>query len=68
MGRIKFYLGKIKFLFHFIRWREWELVKDEWGMTYEELEDAKKRLPGIKKAALLRILEASEHKPSGESK
>jgi len=60
MRRIKFYLGKINLLAHFIWWRKWKLVRDEWNMTYEELEDAKKRLPEIEQEAIERLLNLLE--------
>ena len=60
MPRFKFYVEKAKFLATFIWWRKWELVRDEWGMTYQEMLNARVRLPEIERGALGRLRKAVE--------
>jgi len=64
MSRLKFYLDKANMLAHFIWWREWKLVRDEWNMTYEELMEAHARFPEIERRALERLLKAIEEQES----
>ena len=58
MTRFKFYLDKINMLAHFIWWREWELVREEWNLTYEEMLDAEARSDEICQEAAERLLRA----------
>lgn len=60
MTRFQFYLDKINMLAHFIWWREWGLVRDEWNLTYEQRLDAKRRSDEICREAAERLLKAIE--------
>ncbi len=56
MARLRFYISKAGFLIAFIWWREWELARDEWNITYEELQEAEARLPEIEREIIERLL------------
>lgn len=56
MSRLEFHIEKAKFLVQFIWWREWGLVRDEWGVTYAQMLEAKENYPEIEKNAIERIL------------
>ncbi len=66
MSRLKFYVEKADMLFHFIWWRNWKLVRDEWNMTYGELEEARKNLPEIERKALERLTKTIEEQGEHE--
>jgi len=57
---LKFYLDKAYFLTCFIWWRDWKLVRDEWNMSYGEMEEARKNFPEIERKALERLIKAIE--------
>ena len=56
MSRLGFYISKAGFLIAFVWWREWKLVRDEWNMAYEELQEAKAHLPETERKIIERLL------------
>jgi hypothetical protein len=56
MSRVGFYFGKAKMLIAFTWWREWQLVKDEWNLTYAQYKDAESRIEEISREAVARLL------------
>ncbi len=67
MSRFKFYIMKARFLAAFIWGCEWGLVRDEWNMTYGELEEAMEAADKIMLAAIERILQATEEEECPDS-
>lgn len=57
MTRWKFYTSKINYLWHFFWWGEWQLFRDEWDCTYEDMLDAERRYPEIERKAIQRLME-----------
>lgn len=60
MKRIKFYLEKFYFTSYFIWHGLWGMAWAECRMRYQELEDARTRLPEIEKEGLERLRKAIE--------
>lgn len=60
VGRLRFYLQTINLLAHFIWWGEWQLVRDEWNLTYKEYTDAESRSDEIVREAAERLLAGIE--------
>lgn len=58
MNRLTFFFSKLKFLFWFAVWREWDLFREEWNLTYTRALDAHLRSEEICQEAARRLLEA----------
>lgn len=68
ISRLRFYISKAGFLIAFIWWREWELARDEWNITYEELQEAEARLPEIEREIIERLLDSGDFVSSEEAR
>jgi hypothetical protein len=60
MSRLKFYLDKASYLTLFIWWREWELVRDEWNLTYRDALEAEARADETDWVAFNKLVSAVE--------
>lgn len=60
LSRVKFYFDKIRFLITFICHREWDLVRSEWNMTYDQLNCALARWEELEEEAAKRLLKLLE--------
>ncbi len=55
---ITFWIDKFRLLAVFIWWREWGLVREEWNLTYLEMQEAQERVDEISRDAEERLLRA----------
>ncbi len=57
---VRFWLEKIGLLVIFMWWREWWLVKEEWNLTYRQMEEARGRADELNTYAAQRLLAREE--------
>ncbi len=60
MSYFKFYVEKLQFMLALARSREWKLFREEWSITYAEMQDAHSRFKEIEKEAIERLLRVLE--------
>ena len=60
VSRFKFCVEKLQFMLTFVRAWEWKLFREEWSITYAEMQDAYLRFEEIEREALGRLLKEAE--------
>ncbi len=57
---IRFWIEKIILISIFIRWKEWSLAREEWNVTYRQMQEARSRAEEINRSAAERLLQATQ--------